>query len=335
MRIRRTPTIIRRLGRVLNPALVVLCIGVFASPAVLSGQEDPARAELARQVLRFRSAQSSYDAALAARLVVESDWEAALDSVQAARLSSDQEAYSRASERHMMLARDLIAMDRRVQQASDSLSSARSDYLEAMDARLGELLELQDSASTRAQADQYQALIDDLANQFAELEASSDVLVPQLLVPQGVLAYNPRDTPSRLRNKIEVATRRIEFVQASIGEANERIEGLERRQRLQRQQENFSSSLGRFDATSIPVGTPGEARSQGQNAVSDSTGVRTAPQSLEEQLEGWRDLLDQLETRLEVLMRMRDELQSYLGPPDADDRVGRRSGGGGLAWIAS
>lgn len=315
----------------MNPALVVLCVGFFGSAMPVVAQEEAARSALARQALRFRSAQSAYDAALAARLVVEADWEAALDSVQVTRLSGDQEAYSRASERHMLLARDLLDMDRRVQQTSDSLTAARSDYLEAMNARLGELLELQDAASTREEASQYQMLIEDLGNQFTELESSSDVLVPQLLVPQGVLAYNPRDTPSRLRNKIEVATRRIEFVQASIDEANGRIEGLERRQRLQRQQENFSSSLGRFDDTSIPVGPPGETRSQGQEAVSDSTGVRTVPQSIDEQLQGWRELLNQLETRLEVLVRMRNELQAYLGPPD-DAVSSRRTGGSGVPW---
>ena len=156
----------------------------------------------------------------------------------------------------MLLAQDLTRMDRRVQQASDSLQAARSDYLQAMDARLGVLLELQDSASTRQQAEGYQALIEDLENEYRALEASSEILVPQLLVPQGVLAYNPRDTPSRLRNKIEVATRRIEVVQTAIDEADDRIAGLERRQRLQRQQENFLSPLGRFDDTRIPSGLP-------------------------------------------------------------------------------
>ena len=304
----------------LNPALVVLCVGFFGAPNPVFAQDDATRAELNRQELRYQAARDAYDASLTARLVVEAEWEAALDSVQAARMGSDQEAYDRASERHMLLAQDLTRMDRRVQQASDSLASARSDYLQAMDARLGVLLELQDSANTRRAADEYQALIDDLENEYRALEVSSDVLVPQLLVSQGVLAYNPRDTPSRLRNKIEVATRRIEVVQTAIDEADDRIEGLERRQRLQRQEENFQSTLGRFDDTRVPVGPPGQSRSQGQGAVSDSTGVRTAPQSLDDQLEAWQTLRAQLETRLQVLMRMRDELSSYLGSSAASSR---------------
>lgn len=288
-------------------------------------QEDPTRAELNRQELRYQAASDAYEAALTARLVVEAEWEAALDSVQVARQGSDQAVYDRASERHMLLAQDLTRMDRRVQQASDSLQAARSDYLQAMDARLGVLLELQDSADSRQEVANFQALIDDLENEYRSLEASSDDLVPQLLVSQGVLAYNPRDTPARLRNKIEVATRRIEVVQAAIDEADDRIEGLENRQRLQRQQENFLSPLGRFDDTRIPVGPPGQSRSQGQGAVADSTGVRTAPQSIEDQLEAWQTLRGQLETRLEILMRMRDELSSYLGSSDAVSA--RRSGG--------
>lgn len=292
-------------------------------------QDDATRAELNRQELRYQAARDAYDASLTARLVVEAEWEAALDSVQAARQGSNQDAYDRASERHMLLAQDLTRMDRRVQQASDSLQAARSDYLQAMDARLGVLLELQDSASTRAEAANYQALIEDLENEFRALEGTIEVLVPQLLVSQGVLAYNPRDTPSRLRNKIEVATRRIEVVQTAIDEADDRIKGLEQRQRLQRQQENFLSPLGRFDDTRIPVGPPGESRSQGQGAVSDSTGVRTAPETLDDQLEAWQTLRSQLETRLQVLMRMRDELSSYLGSSDAVSQ--RRLGGSPLS----
>jgi hypothetical protein len=309
---------------VFTPALVVLCVGVFFAPNPVLAQDDATRAALILQELRYQAARDAYDASLTARLVVESEWEAALDSVQAARQGSDQAAYDRASERHMLLAQDLTRMDRRVQQASDSLEAARSDYLQAMDARLGVLLELQDSAGSRLESQRYQALIEDLENEYRALEASSEILVPELLVSQGVLAYNPRDTPSRLRNKIEVATRRIEVVQIAIDEADDRIEGLERRQRLQRQQENFLSPLGRFDDTRIPVGPPGQSRSQGQGAVSDSTGVRTAPQSLDDQLEAWQALRSQLETRLAVLMRMRDELSSYLGSSDAVSA--RRSG---------
>ena len=59
--------------------------------------------------------------------------------------------------------------------------------------------------------------------------------------------------------------------------------------------------------------------------MSDSTGVRTAPQSLDDQLEAWQTLRSQLEIRLGVLMRMREELSSYLGSSDAVSA--RRSGG--------
>jgi FtsZ-binding cell division protein ZapB len=294
--------------------------GVFV-PSAASAQADTSLAELNAQELRYRAAQIAYDAALAARLVVEADWEAALDSVQAARQATDQEAYDRASERHMLLARDLTRMDRRVQQASDSLGAVRSDYLQAMDVRLGVLLELQDSAATRIEAERYEALIEDLGNQYRELEASSDILTPRPLVPQGVLAYNPRDTPSRLRNKIEVATRRIELVQAGIDEADDRIESIQQRIRLQRQQENFRSTLGRFDDTSVPVGPPGQSRSQGEQAVSDSTGVRTAPETLEDQLEGWQTLRSQLESLLTQFMEVRDELQSHLGASGSSRRL--------------
>lgn len=332
MRIRRASTGIRRSGRVFHPALVVLCLAVLM-PAPTPAQDDPTLAALARQELRYQAAQDAYEAALTARLVVESDWEAALDSVQAARRASDQGAYDRASERHMLLARDLQRMDRRVQQASDSLAFARSDYLHAMDARLSVLLERQDSAVTRAEVERYDALIADLGNQYRELEASSDILTPRPLLPQGVLTYNPRDTPSRLRNKIEIATRRIDDVQARIEEADDRIEGIEQRIRLRRQQENFRSTLGRFDDTSVPVGPPGQSRSQGQQAVSDSTGVRTGPETLEDQLDGWRALRTQLETMLEGLQRVRNELSSHLGESDGLALAERaRAAGSGGRW---
>jgi DNA repair exonuclease SbcCD ATPase subunit len=308
---------------VLHPALVVLWMAA-AGLALGAGEmaaQDPNLAQqdqstltlLNDQELRHRAAVLAYEQALAARLVVEAQWEAALDSVQMARQSGDQDAYDRASERHMLLARDLTRMDRRVQQVSDSLEAVRSDYLEAMDARLGVLLELQESALTRADGERFGVLIDDLGNQYRELEASSDVLTPRPLVMQGVLAYSPRDTPSRLRNKIEIADRRIDQVQAGIEEAEGRIEGIEQRIRLERQQENFRTTLGRFDDTRVPVGPPGQSRSQGQQAVSDSTGVRTAPETLDEQLEGWRTLRGQLESMLQRLEAVRDELESHLG----------------------
>ena len=304
-------------------------LGSGIAPQPVHAQADPTLSRLVDQELRYRAAQTAYEAALAARLVVEADWEAALDSVQAARQSADQEAYDRASERHMLLARDLTRLDRRVQQASDSLNAVRLDYLEAMDDRLGVLLELQDTASTLAEAERYGVLIDDLGNQYRELEASSDILTPQPLVPRGVLTYNPRDTPSRLRNKIEVADRQIELVQARIQEADDRIQGIEQRIRLQRQQENFRSTLGRFDDTRVPVGPPGESRSQGEQAVSDSTGVRTAPQTLADQLEGWQELRSQLETMLERLIEVRDELESHLGASPFASRWSGRSAGVG------
>ncbi|MBT8402246.1 MAG: hypothetical protein KJP18_00215, partial [Gemmatimonadetes bacterium] len=327
MKIRRSSTGIRRSGRVLHPALVVLWMGLAGLSVVPAptAAQDPALAQqdqatliqLNDQELRHRAAVLAYEQALAARLVVEAQWEAALDSVQIARQSGDQAAYDGASERHMLLARDLTRMDRRVQQVGDSLEAVRSDYLEAMDARLGVLLELQDSALTRADVQRFDLLIADLGNQFRELEASSDVLTPRPLVMQGVLVYSPRDTPSRLRNKIEIANRRIDQVQAGIEEADGRIGGIEQRIRLERQQDNFRSTLGRFDDTRVPVGPPGQSRSQGEQTVSDTTGIRTIPETLDAQLEGWRTLRGQLESMLQRLESVRDELESHLGesPP--------------------
>ena len=295
--------------------------GLLAAPGAAAGQTGPTLAERDRATLarlteedqRYGRWEQEYEAALAAMRVSESQMETALDSVAVARQSGDQQAFNRASENQYLLSQDLTRADRRVQQVSDSLSAARSDYLAAMDARLTVLLELQESALTRGDADRYDILIRDLGNRYRELEDSSDILTPQPLVMQGVLAYSPRDTPSRLRNKIEIADRRITQVEAGIAEADERINGIEQRIRLQRQQENFRTSLGRFDDTRVPVGPPGQSRSQGNQAVSDTTGVRTVPESLAEQLEGWQRLRGQLEAMLERLTALREELQSHLG----------------------
>lgn len=295
----------------LHPALVVLWMGVLGGLQPASAQLDPTLAELQRQELRYTAAEDAYQAAVTARRVIQADFDAQLDSVRLAR--GDQEAFDRISERNMLLARELSRMDRRVEEASDSLQAVRRNYLDAMDARVTVLLERQDSARTRDEAQRIGALIADLSNQYRELESSSDIFTPRALVFTGVLAYNPTDTPSRLRQKVELATRRIEEMQARIAEADDRIEGIEQRIRLARQSDNFQSSLGRFDDTSVPVGAPGQSRSQGDPAVSDSTGVLTEPQSLEEQLRGWQELRGQLEEMLESFVGLREELESHIG----------------------
>lgn len=297
----------------LNPALVVACLGVFFGVAPVAGQDDPTLTALVNQTLRYEAAEDAHQAALTARQVVQSDFDASLDSVRIARERRNQDAYDRASESNMLLARQLTQMDRRVEATLDSLQTARRDLLRAMDDRTTVLLRQQDEATTRAEAQRVGALIADLGNQYDELQRSSEILTPRPLAFSGVLTYSPRDPPSRLRQKIELATREIENVQSRITEADDRISGIEQRIRLARRSDDFQSSLGRFDDTRVPVGPPGQTRPQGDPTVSDSTGVRTQPQSLEEQLQGWLDLKEQLEQMLETFIAAREELQAHVG----------------------
>ncbi len=306
----------------IHPAFVVLCLcAVPGSALPLPAQSDPTLEVLQQETLRYRAAEDAHQAAVTARQVVQSTFDATLDSVRAARATGDQEAFDRASERNMLLARDLSRMDRRVEETSEALKAARRQLLEAMDARVGVLLERQDQATTPAEAERVGALIADLYHQYRELEESSDILTPQPVVFAGRLSYTPRDTPSRLSQKLELATRRIEEIGDRITEADERIRGIQDRIRLARQSDNFQSSLGRFDDTAVPVGAAGQRRTAGDPAVTDSTGVRTEPQSLEMQLEGWRELKVQLEAMLESLIVVRDELLLHVGeqtsPPAA------------------
>lgn len=313
MRIRRTSTGIRWLGRVLNPAFVVAWLGVLLATLPLVAQQDPTLDDLQFQTVRYRAAEDAYQAALTAREVVQLSFDASLDSVRVARDGGNQEAFDRASEQNMLMARDLSRMDLRVEETSDSLQTARRDLLESMDSRVTVLLERQDSASTRGEAERIGALITDLYNQYRDLENSSEILTPKPVVLTGVLVYTPRDTPSRLSQKIELATRRIEDLQDRLDETDDRILGIEQRIRLARQSDNFQSSLGRFDDTNVPVGPPGQSRSQGDPAVTDSTGVRTQPQSLEDQLGDWQELKVQLEALLESMLAVREELRGHVG----------------------
>lgn len=297
----------------IHPAFFVLCVSATLAAFPLYAQPDPTLDALQQQTLRHRAAEDAHQAALTARQVVQASFDATLDSVRVARASGDQEAFDRASERNMLLARDLSRMDRRVEETSDSLKAARRTLLQALDDRVGVLLEQQDDAATRTEAEEAGALIADLYNQYRELEESSDILTPQPVVFSGRLAYTPRDTPSRLSQKLELATRRIEEVEDRISEADDRIRGIRDRIRLARQSENFQSSLGRFDDTSVPVGAAGQRRTSGDPTVADSTGVRTEPQSLELQLEGWQELKVQLEAMLDNLVTVRDELLLHVG----------------------
>lgn len=297
----------------MNPAFIVACLGVLLGAAPLLGQDDPTLEVLLTRTLRYEAAEDAHQAALTARQVVQGTFDSSLDSVQIARTRGDQEAFDRASEQNMLLARELSRMDRRVEATSDTLQLARREVLNAMDARTTVLLERRDAANTRAEAQRVDALIQDLANQYYELEQSSDILTPQPLAFSGVLAYSPRDPPSRLAQKIELATREIEKLENRISEADDRIQGIEQRIRLARRSDDFQSSLGRFDDTRVPVGPPGQTRPQGDPAVTDSTGVRTQPQSLEEQLEGWQTLRRQLEGMLDAIVAAREELQAHIG----------------------
>lgn len=262
---------------------------------------------LAERELSYRAAVAAYDAALAARQVVENQWRQALEAVTAARRAGDQAALDRASNAFIEQATELERLDIRVRSTQDSLEVARESLLEALDRRMGELVEEADTVTTDVRRMQILSLARDLQNQYRELvSAGADALTPTPVLYPGILAYDPRDTPDLIRQKAQLVERRIDAVQTQRDEALARIEGIERLIRLRRQQDNFSAPLDRFGDVQVPVVSGGGSQGQGETGVPDSAGAR-AP-TLEEQLEAWRLQEEQLGF---LLTQLRENLRRF------------------------
>lgn len=300
---RRTLGSRRLLGAVLAAALTI------GAPAGATAQITEAM--VAQRRLELRAARSAYDAALGAFNVVDRQWSAALEEVNAARRSGDtgrlERAYALAQDRSVPR-RD---QEKRLEEAGAALVRVRDALIDALVARLEALVREMDATPNPQQRAQLNALYLDHQNelQALETEAAETFRLEPVVMPE--ITFDPRDGREELLAKAELFERRAVVVDSLIGRTEREIQSLSDRLRTQRQRRDFLAGAERFDDTRVPVvvGMPtGDRRAGG-----DSTVVGARPLTLEERIQLRQDYLAQLRAHREQLLIRAQQFRRAVG----------------------
>ncbi len=241
--------------------------------------------------LEFRQARADYDAALAAFGVVERQWSAALEEVNRARRSGDQDALERAFAVAQDRAGPLRGQDQRVEEARGGLDARRQVLVDVITLRLEQLVEQMDAAASRAQRTELDVLFRDLQNELRNLEAEAEVTfrLEPVVLPE--VTFDPRDGPDDLRSKAQLLERQAADIDTLLVDTDRRMEALDGRLRIQRQRGDLLAGVERFDDTRVPVVISGPPPG---GVPADSAGVGTRPLTLEERIEELRIYRTQL-----------------------------------------
>lgn len=283
----------RRAAGLLARAGLLACAGVALLPVGAAGQLE---ALIPERRAAYRSAVLAYESAIEAQRAIQSRWEQALAAHEEARRSGSEAEYDAAQARARRASLELQEAQRRVQEAEEALGAARRGLMEVLDERrrrLEEQLESDPPASTR---EGLLALIEDLQNQYRELEESRhDDELQATLVFQPSIQYSPRDGPDELRVKADLAERHAREADSTIARIDRDLERLRGRLRLDRIHSDARASRRRFDDAQPPVGAAGSRnRDLDRLMPDDSTGVSIhrlpLPQQIEA-LEGWKEQL--------------------------------------------
>jgi Mg2+ and Co2+ transporter CorA len=280
--------------------LMALGIGLLADvPALAPQVVQSLEALVAQRRRELARARLEYEAAVAAFNVVDGQWQAALDEVSRARRSGDESALERAWASAQERAGPFSAQEQRVQTARDSLTAIRSALMEAIEARLQQLLDQMDASPSSAQRLTLNALFNDLRNELQALdeESQAGLRLQPVVLPE--ITFDPRDGPEERRTKAQLLERQADFVQTLIDEADDRIRALNNRLRIRRQSVDLLASVDRFDDTRVPVVTGGPPRG---GVAPDSTLAGGRPLTLEEQIEQLGAYREQLQDRRQSLL---------------------------------
>lgn len=300
---RRTLGSRRLLGAVLAAALAM------GAPARATAQITEAM--VAQRQLELRAARSAYDAALGAFNVVDRQWSAALEEVNAARRSGDtgrlERAYALAQDRSMPR-RD---QEKRLEEAGAALVRARAALIDALVMRLEALVNEMDATPNAQQRAQLNALYTDHQNELQALEAEAEQTFRLEPVVMPEITFDPRDGREELLAKAELFERRAVVVDSLIGRTEREIRSLGDRLRTQRQRRDFLAGAERFDDTRVPVvaGTT----TGGRPAAGDSTVVGARPLTLEERIQLHQDYLEQLRAHREQLLIRAQQFRRAVG----------------------
>lgn len=257
----------RRSSGVRMLGLFVLLAGALASP--LAGQQLDDVTTLRRD---YGVAQRRYDAAAAVWLQREERWRQANNALALARATGDDSDEDALESRALQASDELQQQDLRVAMVREELDSARVALRAALDRQLGRYSDQFLQAPTQAARDSIGVLIEDLRFQFAELADPDpeEILLTREVLP--AITYDPRDRPSDLRNKIELAERQAERYTGLIEELEIEIERRRAFLRTERLQRDSRAGIRRFGDPQLPV-TSGGSQSSQSGLAQDSTGI--------------------------------------------------------------
>lgn len=281
-----------------------------ALPGAVAAQEL-ADSVATRQIV-YQRELSAWRAAVQARRAAEDELGDAINLIERARFSGDAAALASAQRQAQARAGDVEFFDARVEEVEVRLDRARSRLLEALDARLLRLQEELLDATTRAERDRIGAFVDDLENQYRELEAEAEagLQAPPEFYP--ALRSSPLDGRDEWETKAGLLERKAATADTLIAEARETVGRLEDRLRLERTRQDTRANRDRFGDALPPVGTTGTRVREGAGIVSDTTDIPTEDLPLAVQISRWQAYIESLEDFRQILREQAAEFRRRL-----------------------
>jgi len=248
----------------------------------------------------YRLARSTHQVALEALGVAERNWNRAVQEAEAARQAGDEERRGRALAAALRQAPPLEGARRRVEDTDSALAEARGALLQAIDQRLDSLVAELDVTADQSEREALGITMQDLYNRYYELEEEDEApQVPQFAsLPE--IQFDPGDGPEEWRLKADLADRHAARYEAVLGEIDDEVADLRRRQRRERSILDHLASIERFGDIRLPVGPPNRRIDPVTGEVlPDSLALEERPLTLEERIERLLSLRNQVEGRLE------------------------------------
>ena len=261
--------------------------------------------------LQYSSKVRQHQAAFDAWEAMESRFDRAIDSLNAAEDSGNTARTNRAFTVFRQVAGEISVQKLRVDNIAEEVRIARSTLLSALNQQLEELIQQVDSAVDPQERRELAAILNDRNNRYLELRAEE---APETtLEPMQDIIIDPRDTPEIIIRKAELLDFRANQYEARAAEVGRRLEELRRDQRRARQVRDFVAGVERYDDTRLPVVSPGArtvtSPDPGQlPSGADTLGVEARPLTPEERIQN----LDLLQQELEIrLQQIRDKAERF------------------------
>ncbi len=216
-----------------------------------------AQAPLANLEAEYAAALAEYDVMLGEREATFSLYEQALDRVDAARRSGDEDARARAHASFQVVAFDLMDLEVAVEQARDRLNGAREALLGALEAREEVLLV---DIGAQAPGEPREAVLLEEWRQIRSrmLQVQSEVL-PEAAVdlrPVPELTVDPRDGPVESLEKARFMEEQALSYDSLIVDLDAQVRVLERQVQQRQSVQDLLRDVSRFGSDFVQ-GPPG------------------------------------------------------------------------------